>query len=85
MVKIMQKYPNLKLEIVGHSCDLGSALRKEVISTTRAENVRRYMMKKGVDGNRITSTGLSDTQPLVPNDSEANKSKNRRVQFLLKE
>jgi type IX secretion system PorP/SprF family membrane protein len=85
MAKIMKVFPNVKLEIVGHSCDKGSELRKEVISITRAENVRRYMIKKGVDGSRIESTGVSDSKPEVPNTSESNRSKNRRVNFILKE
>jgi len=85
MVKIMKAFPNVKLEIVGHSCDKGSELRKEVISTTRAENVKRYMVKKGIDGSRIESTGASDSKPAVPNTTDANRSKNRRVNFILKE
>ncbi|PCJ28394.1 MAG: hypothetical protein COA97_01850 [Flavobacteriales bacterium] len=85
MVKIMKLHPNIKLEIIGHSCDKGSDLRKEVISTTRAENVKRYMVKKGIDGSRIESTGASDSKPLSPNTTEENRSKNRRVHFLLKE
>ena len=85
MVKIMKTYPNVKLEIVGHSCDKGSELRKEVISVTRAENVKRYLVKKGIDGGRIESTGAADGKPLLPNTTDANRSKNRRVNFILKE
>jgi type IX secretion system PorP/SprF family membrane protein len=85
MIVIMKKYPNLKLEILGHSCDKGSDLRKEVISETRAANVRKYIKHNGIDESRITSKGVSDSNPMVPNTTEANKSKNRRVQFILKE
>lgn len=83
MVKIMKKYPDLKLEIVGHSCDKGTDLRKEVVSSTRAENAKRYMVSKGIDGGRISSLGASDSQPSVPNTSDENRSKNRRVEFNL--
>jgi outer membrane protein OmpA-like peptidoglycan-associated protein len=43
------------------------------------------MIKKGADGSRIESTGVSDSKPEVPNTSESNRSKNRRVNFILKE
>jgi len=85
MVKIMKQFPNLNLDIIGHSCDLGSDLQKEVISVTRAENVKRYMIKKGINASRIDANGVSDSKPISPNVSEENRSKNRRVQFILKE
>ncbi len=83
MVNVMKKYPDLKVEVIGHSCDKGSDLRKEVVSTTRAENVKRYMIQKGIESNRITATGVSDSKPTVPNTNDANRSKNRKVEFRL--
>lgn len=85
MAKVLNKYPNLKLTIIGHSCDIGEKERKQVVSQKRADNIKRYFKHKGVDESRITSNGAGDSNPAVPNSSDENRAKNRRVQFVLSE
>lgn len=85
MIAIMKNFPNLKLNIIGYSCDIGSSKRKLDISQKRADNVQRYMKKQGIDESRMTSKGISDIDSLFPNTTEENKAKNRRVRFVLKE
>ena len=85
MINILKLFPELKLEIIGHSCDRGSNVVKQNISQKRADNVKRYMKNNGVADTRVSSKGFSDSSPISPNDTEANKAKNRRVQFILKE
>ena len=53
------------------------------ISALRAIHVLRYLMEQGIEPGRMTATGLADLQPMVPNDSKANRAQNRRVEFVL--
>lgn len=53
------------------------------ISALRSVNVLRYIMELGIEPGRLTSTGLADFYPLYPNTSDENRSKNRRVEFVL--
>lgn len=53
------------------------------ISALRALNVLRYLLDLGIDPRRLTSTGLADMYPLYPNTSDENRSRNRRVEFVL--
>tara|TARA_B100000809_G_scaffold250625_1_gene283293 strand:- start:4728 stop:6122 length:1395 start_codon:yes stop_codon:yes gene_type:complete len=85
MSKVMKKFPNLKLEIIGHSCDKGNDDVKQEISKKRADSVKNYIKKKGIDESRIKTIGVGDSKPSGPNDTEVNKAKNRRVHFELKE
>lgn len=53
------------------------------ISALRAVNVLRYLVELGVEPTRLTSTGLADMYPLYPNTTDENRSRNRRVEFVL--
>lgn len=81
IVDAMKKHPEIKLEVVGHSCDLGAEIAKRNIAQQRANIVKTYLIDKGIDASRVSSSGKSDDQPLVPNNSEENRKKNRRVEF----
>ncbi len=53
------------------------------LSALRAVNVLRYYISAGIGSHRITATGMGELEPLVPNNSEINKARNRRVEFVL--
>jgi len=53
------------------------------ISALRAVNTLRFFVRSGIEANRLTATGLGDLDPLLPNTSEENRAKNRRVEFVL--
>ncbi|MBL4592880.1 MAG: PorP/SprF family type IX secretion system membrane protein [Flavobacteriales bacterium] len=84
IVKVMVENPDLKVEIIGHSCDLGSNKVKENIAKDRANVVKAYLVQKGVNTNNISTKGMSDSQQVVANTSEQNRQQNRRVEFVLK-
>lgn len=71
------------LIISGHSDDSGSAEKKLAVSLKRAEAVRDFLVDSGIDGRKMSVTGLSDTQPEQPNDSPENRGRNRRVSFAI--
>jgi OmpA-OmpF porin, OOP family len=74
--------PAIKLEIQGHTDNFGTADYNQKLSSRRAEAVKKYLIKKGIDANRLTSKGYGFDQPLVPNDTKENRAINRRVQFI---
>lgn len=83
LVKMMTENPNLKIRIEGHTDDRGEPQLNKKLSLERAFNVREYLISKGIAGNRIQFTGYGETRPLAVNDSEENRQKNRRVEFVI--
>jgi OOP family OmpA-OmpF porin len=74
--------PKIKLEVQGHTDNVGNAAYNQKLSGARADSVRMYLAGHGIDPTRLTSKGYGLTQPIVPNNSEANRALNRRVQFI---
>jgi outer membrane protein OmpA-like peptidoglycan-associated protein len=84
IVRFLENYPMFKLEVEGHTDSDGRAESNLRLSQKRAESIATYIIEKGsFDPDRITSQGFGETRPIVPNDTEENKSKNRRVEFKL--
>jgi outer membrane protein OmpA-like peptidoglycan-associated protein len=77
------KAKNWTLEIQGHTDDKGSQDFNLKLSQGRADSVKNYLVSKGIPENTITAVGFGESQPLVPNDSDANREKNRRVEFKI--
>ena len=81
---MIQKNPNLEqLEIQGHTDNTGTREHNQTLSNGRASAVREWLVKAGVGGERLTAKGYGQDRPLAPNVTEANKAKNRRVQFII--
>lgn len=81
-LKAMQKMPDLEFQIKGHTDDVGSRETNLKLSQERADAVKEWLVNKGIDANRLTAVGVGPDEPLVPNTSEANKQRNRRVEFF---
>ena len=82
------KHPDQYINIKGYTDNTqpgkGSRLKDNwEISSLRAVNVLRFLMKLGLKPNRLTATGLGEMDPLVPNNSPQNRMRNRRVEFVL--
>jgi OmpA-OmpF porin, OOP family len=72
----------LKLEISGHTDNTGDKNHNQKLSQARAQAVVQVLATKyGIDAKRLTAQGYGDTKPIAPNDTDANKAKNRRVQL----
>jgi cytochrome c oxidase subunit 2 len=80
VVEAMKKYPKLKLELAGHTDNIGNPANNLSLSTERAKSVYTYLVNSGVQGNRLTSKGYGDTQPTATNDNEEGRRKNRRTE-----
>lgn len=81
IAEILKNNNQLKLEIVGHTCDIGSAEKNRQLSLKRANSIKAMMVQRGVNPQRILTKGLGQAYPLVPNSDEDNRKKNRRVEF----
>lgn len=80
--RMMAENPNLKVEIAGHTDAVGTAAYNKLLSQRRAEAVKDFLTKKGIDPRRITAVGYGKTKPLASNDDEAEgRELNRRVEF----
>ena len=83
VVKIMQENPEMELVIDGHTDNVGSDEKNQVLSDDRAASVRAYIISKGIAENRITSAGHGEMVPIADNKTAAGRQKNRRVEMKL--
>ncbi|MFM7851564.1 MAG: OmpA family protein, partial [Flammeovirgaceae bacterium] len=81
--KTLEANPQLHIKIVGHTDNVGSPKYNEKLSMRRAEEVKRFLTKRGINSNRIQTVGKGMDEPIVSNESEKNRALNRRVEILL--
>lgn len=74
---------SVKVEIAGHTDNVGSAATNLALSKARAQAVANYLIKKGIAGDRLKSTGYGMTKPITSNATADGKSQNRRVEFVI--
>jgi outer membrane protein OmpA-like peptidoglycan-associated protein len=77
--------PNATVTIIGHTDSSGSDAINNPLSLNRAASARDYLVARGVAFNRIGIDGRGSREPLVVNDTAANKAKNRRVEIFVAE
>jgi outer membrane protein OmpA-like peptidoglycan-associated protein len=82
VVEILNKNPDVKLEVQGHTDNRGSASYNKDLSNRRSASVRKYLAGKGIASDRLTSAGYGFDRPIVDNSTEQNRALNRRVQFV---
>jgi OOP family OmpA-OmpF porin len=82
-VQVLADYPDVKLEIGGHTDNVGKAEHNLELSQKRAESVKTYLVGKGISADRLTAVGYGMDKPLTANKTAADKAKNRRTEFTL--
>jgi len=89
IVEILNKYPVIELDIVGHTDSLGPAAYNERLSARRAASTKQWLVENGISADRITTFGYGEKRPI--NDCATKKCtkeqhyKNRRTEFLIKQ
>ena len=68
-----------RIEVSGHTCDLGPAAYNQALSERRARSVADFLIAAGIDSGELDVRGLGEAQPKYPNDGEPNRKLNRRV------
>ncbi len=83
LAKTLKSYPNMKIHIVGHTCNLASKKVNIRIGKKRAEVIYKKLIAEGVDAKQMSTESKWFSEPLVPNTSEQNRAQNRRVQLIV--
>lgn len=83
VAKVFNENPDYIIEVQGHTDNVGNAEANMTLSERRAQAVRDYIVKKGVEPTRITAHGYGSTVPIADNSTKAGRAKNRRVEFKI--
>ena len=82
---LLKEVPTMKIEISGHTDNIGSQDYNQKLSESRASAVTEYLLQKGIVGGRLTYKGYGFSRPIAPNDNDENRQLNRRTEFEIKE
>lgn len=81
LADIITRCPGMKVELGGHTDDIGSDAANLFLSEKRANAVRTWLIGKGIAADRLVARGYGESLPLVANDTAANMARNRRIEF----
>ena len=80
---ILLAYPDLRLEVDGHTDNVGDADYNQALSERRAEAVRGYLVQQGIPTTAIAAFGFGESQPVVSNSIPSGRQQNRRVELVV--
>ncbi len=83
LVFFLKKNPKLNIHLYGHTDAMGTKEYNDDLSDKRAATVAKFLVKSGLNKNRITWKGFGFRKPVVSNEEEVLRSKNRRVEFMI--
>jgi outer membrane protein OmpA-like peptidoglycan-associated protein len=83
LIEYMRRKPDIRIELGGHTDNVGSAAANLKLSQERADAVKEYMVAHGIDESRIESKGYGMTQPIESNKTEAGRAMNRRTEVKI--
>lgn len=82
-VKVLKDFPDVRIEVSGHTDTDGSREHNLDLSRRRAEAVKKYLVDHGIDASRIETRGAGPDEPVADNSTRRGKAKNRRIEFKL--
>ncbi|MEM9722142.1 MAG: OmpA family protein [Bacteroidota bacterium] len=83
--KYLTQNPQLKIELQGHTDDVGADADNLTLSQRRADAVKTYLIEKGIPKERLLAKGYGESQPIVDNNSDESRAINRRTEFKILE
>ncbi len=83
VVTFLESNPDIHIEIRGHTDNVGNAAYNQELSEKRAKAVYRYLVDAGINPDRIAYKGYGEEKPLASNESEAGRTLNRRIEFIV--
>jgi len=83
IVDILKKYAKTTIEVSGHTDSVGSEEYNQKLSKSRANSVGDYLISKSLDKDRIVVVGYGEVMPVASNNTELDRSLNRRVEILI--
>ncbi len=81
--KWLKENPSVKVEIQGHTDNVGNPKDNEALSSNRAFSVKSFLEEMGIAGERIEAKGYGSSRPLADNATEAGRARNRRTEFMV--
>ncbi len=82
IVALLKKNSDWKMQIEGHTDNIGTETFNQTLSEKRAAAVRNYLTTAGIDAGRLSSAGFGFSKPVATNDTEAGRAQNRRVELM---
>jgi outer membrane protein OmpA-like peptidoglycan-associated protein len=83
LANILKENPKVKIQINGHTDNVGDAAKNQKLSEKRAKAVMDYLIAAGIEADRLSFKGFGDTDPTASNDSPDGRQKNRRTDFII--
>lgn len=83
LANLLLEYPKLKIEISGHTDNIGEEDYNQQLSNNRAKAVYNYLVNKGIAAKQLTYKGYGSTRPIATNDTEQGRAINRRTEFTI--
>jgi outer membrane protein OmpA-like peptidoglycan-associated protein len=81
--QLLVDFPTVSVEVSGHTSSEGNGERNLQLSLQRAESVKAYLVKRGIEASRILTVGHGSDVPVADNKTEDGRSKNRRIEFKI--
>ena len=81
VARSLKEWPEVRVEIGGHTDDTGTDEYNMELSQRRADAVRDYLMSKGINGSRLVAKGYGKTDPINRSGTEEGRAQNRRVEL----
>lgn len=83
LIAIMKCYPNMTVQLEGHTDNTGDPEANKKLSVDRAEAIKALLVAGGIDGSHITTAGWGQEKPIASNDAEEGRAKNRRTELIV--
>lgn len=83
LVALLLKTPTMRIQLSGHTDDVGTERDNLVLSEKRAQSVVQYLIDKGIAASRLTAKGFGKTKPIAKNKTDVGRQLNRRVEFTI--
>jgi outer membrane protein OmpA-like peptidoglycan-associated protein len=83
LVSFLKKNATVRIEIAGHTDNIGADKDNATLSQNRVNSVMQYVVSKGIAASRLTAMGFGEARPVASNDTEEGRQQNRRVEFTI--
>jgi len=83
IIRFMQENPQVRVEVSGHTDNIGQATYNKQLSEKRALSVYNYLIEKGIEKNRLVPIGYGQAKPLADNATDEGRQQNRRIEFRI--
>jgi|GEM_PF-1451010 len=81
-IVVMKNYPAVKIDLQGHTDWIGTDEYNQKLSQRRADAVKSYLVKNGIEAARLTTSAWGESRPIADNETEEGRFQNRRVEFI---